>query len=79
MNGSSGQQKRVFQGEDGQWYFRARRNGTEGPFTDRSSARRALERHIFDCHVRSQGMSWPRQWSPMRLLRRAPDAPVADS
>ena len=64
---------RLFNDEDGQWYFRSRESTIEGPFPSRLIAHRMLERHIRECRFRRGWLPrWPRPWSPLRLLRRPP-------
>lgn len=69
---------RLFQEDDGAWYFRVRSGRLEGPFNNERTALRMLERHVLDCrHRRGWGPRWPRTWSPLRLLRRPPKAAPA--
>ena len=70
------QTDRIFQGEDQQWYFNVRGNQAVGPFASLQDADDALSRHVTTCKRRTELTSpWPRDWNPVRLLRRAASAP----
>jgi len=67
---------RIFQGEDGEWYFHMRGNQAAGPFASFQEAGAALNRHVKTCKRRTDfNIPWPRAWTPARLLRRGVSAP----
>lgn len=67
---------RIFQGEDQLWYFNVRGNQAVGPFASLNDACDALNAHVRSCKRRTEfTLSWPQEWHPARLLRRAVSSP----
>lgn len=67
---------RIFQGEDAQWYFNVRGNQAVGPFATFADAGNALDAHVKACKRRTDlTLAWPREWNPVRLLRRGTSTP----
>lgn len=69
--------ERVFEHEDGSWYFRIRGNATMGPYTNSREANDSLHRYVESCQRQSDlTPSWPR-WLHLRFLtRRVSGAPA---
>ena len=63
---------RIFQSDDGKWYFRVRGNQDVGPFETEAQAAANLEERIANWTGRtSPTLSWPRSWHPARIFRRS--------
>lgn len=62
---------RIYQSDDGQWYYRIRGNQIVGPFESRAEAQDKLSRQVRLWTGRAGPLgSWPRQWHP-RFFRRS--------
>jgi hypothetical protein len=70
--------ERIFENEDGSWYFRIRGNATMGPYTTYREANDSRERYVESCRRQSDlTPSWPR-WLHLRFwTRRLSSAPAA--
>ena len=61
---------RIFQADDGQWYFKVRGNQNMGPYPSHSDAVHALGVYVSACRERLEGrLRWPRIFHPLRLRR----------
>lgn len=69
--GGTGMQNRIYQGDDGQWYYRVRGNHSIGPFDASTDAERALNQQLRSWVKRGPLNALQRTWHPARLLRRS--------
>lgn len=71
---------RVFEHEDGSWYFRIRGNATMGPYTTHREANDSRERYVESCRRQSDlAPRWPR-WLHLKFwTRRLSGGPAAAS
>lgn len=64
--------ERIYQADDGQWYYRARGHQDAGPFESQEQALTALRKQIRDWRGRANPRAtWPRTLQPTRFLRRS--------
>lgn len=65
---------RVFEKQEGGWYFTKRGDRPQGPYPNQASAEQALNRFVRGCLSREQqgraATIWPRVWNPLRLFRK---------
>lgn len=62
---------RIYQGTNGQWYYRTRGNDA-GPFKTRQEAEHKLNKKLRGWKREMGILSiWPRQWHLLRLFRRS--------
>ena len=63
--------ERIFQREDGRWYFRIRGDTSMGPYSSHREASGSLARYVESCRRQAEmSFTWPR-WFHMRYwLRR---------
>jgi len=62
---------RIFEAEDGGWYFHVRGNQAVGPFDSFHQAESALGHHVSHCRNRLDiKLSWPRLATGLMLRRR---------
>ncbi|MCB1686105.1 MAG: hypothetical protein KDI31_16530 [Pseudomonadales bacterium] len=67
--------QRIYQGEDGQWYFGVRGNQVKGPFPTEHNASVALDAHIRQCRRHLDTPLWPSNWSLFKPRRSATSTP----
>lgn len=71
--------ERVFQHEDGSWYFRIRGNATVGPYPNYREANDSLQRYVASCRRQSElTPSWPRWLHPRYWIRRLSSTPEVE-
>lgn len=67
--------ERMFQREDGRWYFRIRGNTTMGPYSSHREASESLNRYVASCRRQAEmSLSWPRWLHVKHLARRVNDS-----
>jgi hypothetical protein len=72
--------ERVFEHEDGSWYFRIRGNATMGPYTTFREANDSRGRYVESCRRQSDlAPSWPRWLHPRFWTRRLSGTPAANA
>ncbi|NOX49964.1 MAG: hypothetical protein GXP16_05420 [Gammaproteobacteria bacterium] len=64
--------ERIYQENEGLWYYRTRGNHAVGPFENKTAAEKALKKQIRSWAGRASPKPvWPRTWHPTRLFRRS--------
>jgi hypothetical protein len=62
--------ERIFQKEDGRWYFRIRGNTSMGPYTSHREANDSLNRYVASCKRQAEmSLTWPR-WMHVKYWAR---------
>ena len=62
--------ERIFQKEDGRWYFRIRGNTSMGPYTNHREANDSLNRYVASCQRQAEmSLTWPR-WLHVKYWAR---------
>ena len=60
--------ERIFQKEDGRWYFRIRGRTSMGPYTNHREANDSLNRYVASCKRQAEmSLTWPR-WMHVQVL-----------
>jgi len=63
--------ERMFQREDGRWYFRIRGNTTMGPYSSHREASESLNRYVASCRRQAEmSFTWPRWMHVKHWARR---------
>ncbi len=64
--------ERIYQRDDGAWYFDVRGKISVGPFEDPFDAENSLKRYVTTCRRRAApNPSLPRSWNPFRWFSRS--------
>jgi hypothetical protein len=72
------QSERMFQREDGRWYFRIRGNTSMGPYSSHREASESMNRYVASCRRQSEmSFTWPRWLHVRHFARRVNEAQVA--
>ena len=68
----AGTNHRIYQGDDGLWYYRVRGSQDVGPFDTQFEAEQKLTRQMrLWTGAAGPLAAWPRDWNPGRLFRRS--------
>jgi hypothetical protein len=72
------QSERIFQKEDGRWYFRIRGNTSMGPYSSHREASESMNRYVASCRRQSEmSFTWPRWMHVRHFARRVNEAQAA--
>ena len=64
-------QDRIFQADDGQWYYRVRSNQDAGPFASRAVAQRKLDKQMRMWTGFGPLANWKRALQSNKVMRRS--------
>jgi hypothetical protein len=72
------QSERIFQREDGRWYFRIRGDTSMGPYSSHREASESMNRYVASCRRQSEmSFTWPRWLHLRHFARRVHDVQTA--